>query len=202
MTVPPNDPRHDQPDTSEQAALPEGGAGKTGAPRVVDVEILHDHEGPRNDGQHTTGQGNARAQGNGWNTAPGFGPFEDGADAGSGQAESGRQEYRSRFFYRGTLGQAGGLGGMNLGRVWMGGNDQSGCLAASVTFALFMVCLAQFGFLAGIGFVFFHIIGTVMGVMRDLRQFSAGRLPNPWTWRIGNWAVSFLLTAWFAGAFD
>ena len=28
MTVPPNDPRHDQPDTSEQAALPEGGAGK------------------------------------------------------------------------------------------------------------------------------------------------------------------------------
>ena len=76
MTVPPNDPRHDQPDTSEQAALPEGGAGKTGAPRVVDVEILHDHEGSRNAGQHAKGQGNARAQGNGWNSAPGFSTVE------------------------------------------------------------------------------------------------------------------------------
>ena len=139
MTFPPNGPRHDQPDTSEQAALPEGEAGKTGAPRVVDVEILHDHEDSRNAGQHATGQGN------GWNSAPGFGPYGDGAGTGSGQAESERQESRSRFFYQGTFGQAGGLGGMNLGRVWMGGNDQTGCLAASVTFALFMVCLAQFG---------------------------------------------------------
>ena len=125
MTVPPNGPRHDQPDTSEQAALPQGDTDKAGAPRVVDVEILHDHEDSHNAGQHTTGQGNARAQGNGWNRASGFGPYEDGAGTGSGQAESGRQEYRSRFFYRGTFGQSGGLGDMNLGRVWMGGNDQT-----------------------------------------------------------------------------
>ena len=201
MTVPPNGPRHDHPDTFEQAALPEGDADKAGAPRVVDVEILHGHDDSRNTGQHS-GQGNAGTQGNGWANGSGFSPYGDGARAGSGQSGSGRQQFRSSFFYRGTFGQTGGLGGMNLGRVWMGGNDQAGCLAASVTFALFMVCLAQFGFLAGIGFIFFHIIGAVMGVMRDLRQFSTGRLPNPWTWRIGNWTVSFLLTAWFAGAFD
>lgn len=201
MTVPPNGPRHDHPDTSEQAALPEGDADKAGAPRVVDVEILHGHDDSRNTGQHS-GQGNTGTQGNGWADGSGFSPYGDGGRAGSGQSGSGRQQFRSRFFYRGTFGQTGGLGGMNLGRVWMGGNDQAGCLAASVTFALFMVCLAQFGFLAGIGFIFFHIIGAVMGVLRDLRQFSTGRLPNPWTWRIGNWAVSFLLTAWFAGAFD
>lgn len=192
MTVPPNGPRHDHPGTSDHPALPQGDADKTGAPRVVDVEILHDHEGP----------GNAGAQDNGRSGSAGFGPCGDGSGIGSGQSDSGREQFRGRFFYRGSFGQTGGLGGMNFGRVWTGGNDQNGCLAPSITFAIFMVCLAQFGFLAGIGFVFFHIIGAVMGVMRDLRQFSTGRLPNPWTWRMGNWAVSFLLTAWFAGAFD
>ena len=40
-----------------------------------------------------------------------------------------------------------------------------------------------------------------MGVLRDLRQIGAGRVPNPWPWRLGNWAVAFLLTAWLSGAF-
>ena len=100
-----------------------------------------------------------------------------------------------------TFGSSGNLGGINFGRVWTGSQDQTGCLPPCITFALFMVCLAQFGFLAGIGFVFFHTIGSAMGVLRDVRQFSTGRLPNPWAWRLCNWGLSFLLTAWLAGAF-
>ncbi len=196
MTVSPNDSHNDHSDTSKQAALPQGDADKASAPRVVDVEVLHGHQD-----DHDAGQSTRRPQEDDWSNASGFGPYNDGSGMGSGQPGSGRQQYRSRFFYRGTFGQAGGMGGMNLGRVWMGGNDQNGCMAPAITFAIFMVCLAQFGFLAGIGFVFFHIIGAALGVVRDLRQFSTGRLPNPWPWRIGNWAVSFLLTAWFAGAF-
>lgn len=196
MTVPPSDSDNDHSNTSKQAALPQGDADKDSAPRVVDVEILHDHEDT-----HGSRQNSRNAQANGWTGPSGQGPFGNGADMGQGQSGSQRQQYNGRFFYRGSFGQTGGLGGMNLGRVWMGGTDQNGCMAPAITFALFMVCLAQFGFLAGIGFVFFHVIGAVMGVFRDLRLFSTGRVPNPWFWRIGNWAVSFLLTAWLAGGF-
>ncbi len=38
--------------------------------------------------------------------------------------------------------------------------------------------------------------------MRDMRLLMQGREPNPWPWRIGNWLVCFLLTAWLAGGFD
>ena len=80
--------------------------------------------------------------------------------------------------------------------------EQNACLAPCITFALFLVCLAQFGLLAGIGFVFFHIVGSVAGSMRDMRLLMRGREPNPWPWRIGNWLACFLLTAWLAGGFD
>ncbi|MSS26681.1 hypothetical protein FYJ44_01160 [Desulfovibrio sp. PG-178-WT-4] len=96
-----------------------------------------------------------------------------------------------------------GSGGLHFGRIWTSGRaDQNACLAPCISFALFMVCLAQFGLLAGIGFVFFHIVGSVAGGLRDMRQLMQGRQPNPWPWRMGNWLVSFLLTAWLAGGFD
>lgn len=200
MTVPPNNSGRDHSDAPNHAALPQGGANREEGPRVVDVEILNNHENTDNNARGA-GQRKRGPQCNGWGDASSFGPFGEGSGMGAGGHGSGREQFRGRFFYRGTFGQPGGMGGINFGRVWMGGNEQNGCLAPCITFALFMVCLAQFGFLAGIGFIFFHIVGAIMGVMRDLRQFSAGRLPNPWPWRIGNWAISFLLTAWFAGAF-
>lgn len=196
MTVPPNDSGRNPSDTSKQPALPKGDADKDSTPRVVDVEILHDQDDP-----HGSAQNSRKTQADGWDEPSAYDPFGNGAGSGQGQSGSQRQQFGGRFFYRGSYGQTGGLGGMNLGRVWMGGTDQNGCMAPAITFALFMVCLAQFGFLAGIGFMFFHVVGAVMGVFRDLRQLSAGRVPNPWFWRIGNWTVSFLLTAWLAGGF-
>ncbi|WP_374290229.1 hypothetical protein [Desulfovibrio desulfuricans] len=195
MIVPPDSPRHDHSDNcghDDTPALPEGANGSKGEPRVVDVEVLQGHE---DSGRQD------RAHGSGWKGNAGFdspgNPF-----GGAGQPGNGRQRFQGRFFYHETFGSSGNLGGINFGRVWTGAQDQTGCLPPCITFALFMVCLAQFGFLAGIGFVFFHTIGSVMGVLRDVRQFSIGRQPNPWIWRLGNWGLSFLLTAWLAGAFN
>lgn len=181
MPMPPNHPPHNDSDTPDHTprALPGGDAQGGTGPRVVDVEVLHGSEEEHN------------------GTGAGFGTGRGGDLGGHGAGQGNRG---GGFFYRGTFGSA-GMGGMGFGRMWTTGGDQSGCLAPCVTFALFMVCLAQFGFLAGIGFVVFHTMGAVMGVLRDLRQIGAGRMPNPWPWRLGNWAVSFLLTAWLAGAF-
>ena len=96
-----------------------------------------------------------------------------------------------------------GSGGLHFSRVWTSGRaPQNACLAPCVSFAIFLVCLAQFGLLAGIGFVFFHAIGSVTGGLRDMRLLMRGRQPHPWFWRMGNWLISFLLTAWLAGGFD
>ena len=191
MAVPP--PRYDHSKNSDNntaPALPESTADK-GTARVVDAEIVHGSEDDRHE----------KRVGNAWN---GKSPL-DGSDLFGGNAhnsQNGQQRFQGRFFYRGSFGQSGNLGGFNFGRVWTGGaQDQFGCLPPCVTFALFLVCLAQFGFFAGIGFVFFHTVGAILGVVRDLRLFSTGRVPNPWIWRAGNWAVSFFLTAWISGAF-
>lgn len=191
MAVPP--PRHDHSDNSAPGntpALPESADDKNSA-RVVDAEIVDDNDDHRRQ----------RRAGTAWN---GNSPLDASDLFGGGTHDSheGQQRFQGRFFYRGSFGQSGNLGGFNFGRVWTGGGqDQFGCLPPCVTFALFMVCLAQFGFFSGLGFVFFHTIGAVVGVVRDLRQFSTGRVPNPWIWRAGNWAVSFFLTAWISGAF-
>ncbi len=96
-----------------------------------------------------------------------------------------------------------GDGGMRFGSIWSTGRtEQNACLAPCISFVLFLVCLVQFGVLAGIGFVFFHILGSVAGSLREMRQLMLGRKPNPWVWRIGNWFVSFLLVAWLSGGFD
>lgn len=96
-----------------------------------------------------------------------------------------------------------GNGSMRFGPIWSAGRaEQNACLAPCISFALFLVCLVQFGVLAGIGFVFFHILGSVVGSLREMRELMQGRKPNPWAWRIGNWFVSFLLVAWLSGGFD
>ena len=191
MAVPP--PRHDHSDKYDNnttPALPESTADTNNA-RVVDAEIVHG-----NDNDHRQKYtGNAQNSNSPLDASDHFG-------GNAHNSQDGQQRFQGRFFYRGNFGQSGNMGGFNLGRVWTGGaQDQLGCLPPCVTFALFLVCLAQFGFFAGIGFVFFHIIGAVLGVVRDLRLFSTGRVPNPWVWRAGNWAVSFFLTAWISGAF-
>ncbi|MEG6502461.1 MULTISPECIES: hypothetical protein [unclassified Desulfovibrio] len=122
--------------------------------------------------------------------------------------EHGRGNSGSRgFFYSRTFGGrgAGGFqaGGSPLGHIWISQrNDANACLAPCVTFAIFLVCLAQFGFLAGLGFVFFHTLGSIAGTLRQMRGMTAGRVPNPWLWRFGNWLFSFLVTVWLAGGFN
>ena len=113
-----------------------------------------------------------------------------------GTAGSRREEH---FYYRATYGNRGD----GFARLWsFGREDGNACLAPCITFTLFLVCLAQFGFLAGLGFVFFHTVGAVLGALSEVRRLAAGRVSNPWLWRLGNWAVSFLITVWLAGGFD
>lgn len=80
--------------------------------------------------------------------------------------------------------------------------DRSGCLAPAITFALFLICIAQAGILAGIGFAVFYTIGAIMGSLHFTRLLMAGRPVNPWGWRIGNWTISLLITIWLAGGFQ
>lgn len=95
-------------------------------------------------------------------------------------------------------------GGANTGgRVFISSYSANrGCLSASFSFFLFLVCLVQFGLLAAIGFAFFLAIGSTMGAVRASRQLMLGLPWNPWPWRCGNWIISFLLTAWLAGGFS
>lgn len=80
--------------------------------------------------------------------------------------------------------------------------DMGGCLPACVSFALFFICTGQYGLLAGIGFLVFHIIGSILGSVRAARLLMNGIVWNPWPWRIGNWLISFMLTIWLAGGLN
>lgn len=80
--------------------------------------------------------------------------------------------------------------------------NTTGCLIPFITLFLFGVLLGQYGLLAAIGFLVFHIIGSILGTLRLSRQLVLGFPMNPWPWRIGNWCVSFILTVWLAGGFN
>lgn len=80
--------------------------------------------------------------------------------------------------------------------------DQNACLAPCVTLVLFLVCLFQFGFLAALGFVFFHVLFGVLGSVQATSRMMTGEGFNIWLWRLGNWIFSFLLTVWLAGGFS
>ena len=157
--------------------------------RVLDAEVLGPEEGEAGSGRASAGSRGPTAGGH-WGTAGGPG-------AGNGWSEGGPSGGR---FYR-----VGGVftNGAGFGRVWTAtGADGAGCLAPCVTFALFLVCLSQFGLLAAIGFAIFHLLGSIAGSIRAMRRLVEGRQPNPWSWRLGNWFISFMLTAWLAGGFN
>lgn len=79
------------------------------------------------------------------------------------------------------------------------GPGPQGCLSALVPLLLFLICLFQLGLLAAIGFAVFSCIGSLIGICRNLRLAAAEQGTNPAFWKIGNWIVSFILTAWLAG---
>ena len=161
-------------DDAPKGSLPPD--NRPGEGRVFDAEVIGPDERESSDGRGQSGAG--QAGGNAW-----------GEGSSSGQR-----------FYRvgGTFGN-----GAGFGRVWTAtGADGNACLAPCVTFALFFVCLSQFGLLAGIGFAVFHLAGSIAGSIRSMRRLVEGRPLNPWPWRLGNWFVSFMLTAWLAGGFN
>ncbi len=69
-------------------------------------------------------------------------------------------------------------------------------LASAITLGIFAACLVQWGFLAGLGFLFFHFLASAAGVYHNFRMVLEGRVPNPWLWRAGSWAFSLLLVSW------
>lgn len=77
--------------------------------------------------------------------------------------------------------------------------NNPGCLIASITFGIFLVLVAKYGLLAGIGFIVFHIIGSIASALLASRALIAGRPFSPWPARILNWLVCTLLTVWLAG---
>lgn len=93
--------------------------------------------------------------------------------------------------------------GSSVNGVWMWSPlDSGGCLAGLITLAFLIACLGQFGILAAIGFLVFHTIGSIMGTLHSARQLMQGRIWNAWPWRIGNWLVSYIITAFLAGGFN
>ena len=176
------------PDPDEKAgkgALVPG--PRAGSGRVLEAEVLGPEETGAGGG--ASGRASAGTGGSHWGNA--------GA-AGNGWSQSGASGGR---FYR--VGGVFSNGGAGFGRVWTAtGADGAGCLAPCITLALFLVCLSQFGLLAAIGFVVFHVIGSIAGSLRAMRRLVEGRQPNPWSWRLGNWFISFMLTAWLAGGFN
>ncbi len=67
--------------------------------------------------------------------------------------------------------------------------------AGIITLFLFFYCLMQWGFLAALGFAFFYVTGSAVGLYWMLRSLLAGRVPNPWLWRTGTWLASMLLVS-------
>lgn len=168
--------QHPDGDAGSDAMVP--GNQANGGRRVLDAEVL----GPEDSSGRAGGTGRP---GPGWR----------GNGTGAGRPGGGR-------FCRmgGTFGDRAGAG---FGRVWMAtGADGNACLVPCITFALFLVCLSQFGLLAGIGFAVFHLAGGIAGSIRSMRLLMEGRQANPWAWRLGNWFVSFMLTVWLAGGFN
>lgn len=151
MTPSPSNP-HEQ---HNGANLPERISGASGTSenneqrRVLDAEVLEPGQ------EHDRRNGHAGA----------FGDQDRHSGRGFGGAE----------FRRGF-----GPGGLRFGHIWTSGRmEQNACLAPCITFALFLVCLAQFGLLAGIGFVFFSHCGQRGGQHARHAPADAGPRTQP-----------------------
>lgn len=167
--------------------------GSDDGPRVFDAEVLGPEDGNGAFGRGGDSGGGPRdASGAG---ASGPGPWGGQCGSGGAGGSGGARFYRMRGTF--SSGSAG------FARVWTAtGASGTSCLAPCITFALFFVCLSQFGLLAGLGFAVFHLVGGIAGSIRSMRLLVEGREANPWSWRLGNWFVSFMLTVWLAGGFS
>ncbi|MDD4702214.1 MAG: hypothetical protein PHI96_08340 [Desulfovibrio sp.] len=179
--------------TEHQADNTNAGDGQR---RVIEAEVIFDSSHAQQDTHHP-----------GQTFGPNSGQSSQGSYRQNGYSQGGHGQNSAQGpFHRRTFngGNFGGFqAGSPLGQIWITGRDNSNaCLAPCITFAIFLVCLAQLGFLAGLGFVFFHTIGSITGTVRQMRLMTRGVMPNLWLWRMGNWILSFFLTAWLAGGFD
>lgn len=69
-------------------------------------------------------------------------------------------------------------------------------LAWAITLALLLFCLFKWGFLAALGFGFFYLVGSCLGIYSNFRTVMQGKMPNPWITRICVWGASMLLVSW------
>ncbi len=69
-------------------------------------------------------------------------------------------------------------------------------LAWGISLVLFFFCLFKWGFLAGLGFGFFYLIGSCIGIYCNLKTVMQGKIPNPWITRCCVWGASLLLVSW------
>lgn len=209
-----------QPDDPARNGTMRPANGGDGGPRVFDAEVLGPEDGDAPFGRGPAG-GPRGAAGRSGPGAPGGGAFGGGpwrgpggaggpgapggpggsGGAGGWGAPGGAGDSGAGRFSR--MGGTFSSGGAGFGRVWTAtGASGTSCLAPCITFALFFVCLSQFGLLAGLGFAVFHLVGSIAGSIRSMRLLVEGREVNPWSWRLGNWFVSFMLTVWLAGGFN
>lgn len=83
----------------------------------------------------------------------------------------------------------------------------SGCAPSLITLGIALVCLGQYGFLAALGFYVFYLVGALIGIFILASKILRLRLLTfipifLWSWRVCNWLISYLLTAWLAGGFN
>ena len=69
-------------------------------------------------------------------------------------------------------------------------------LAFVVTFVLLLACLLQWGFLAALGFAFFYLVGSCIGIYFTFKNIMEGKMPNVWLYRAAIWGISLLLVSW------
>lgn len=157
---------------------PSAQAEQAGEKRVVDAEIVHD-------GQHSGGQsGQSGFHSQRWNSGSSQGfTWTSWQSSGSGKEENGGN------------GGGAGFGGFS---PFGGAQGQFSGLPFWITFGLMLACGVQYGFLAAIGFLFFYVLGSALGMFFTVSRLLNGMAINPWAVRICNWAACWLLTTWLA----
>lgn len=141
-----------------------------------------------------------------------FGQTGTGSTQEQGQGQHGSGSFRFAMWHganSGGNGTSGGIGGMGMGR--------SSCLPGCITLFLLLVCSVQFGVLAALGFLIFHLVGSGMVLALTLQQMMRGRpaylwlipllgpslSPVVWPWlgRVVVWGSSWALVGWLSGGF-
>ncbi len=91
-------------------------------------------------------------------------------------------------------------GNMFQGVGGFGQNNTVSCLPALLLIATAVGLAIQFGFFAGLGFLFFYAIGSVVSMALFVRSALQGRVTSLtlWTRRALVWGASFLLTVLLA----